>query len=140
MLVMEILISIFLIIGSFFVLVGGIGVVRLPDLFMRLHAPTKASTLGLGSFLIAGMIYAAFHGRFGFPEILLTLFAFVTAPVSANLLAQAAIHLNLRSRSGDVPEAINRPLPWQHQRSALFRAENRAEYRTDNQTQNPSED
>ena len=140
MLVMEILISIFLIIGSFFVLVGGIGMVRLPDLFMRLHAPTKASTLGLGSFLIAGMIYAAFHGRFGFPEILITLFAFVTAPVSANLLAQAAIHLNLRSRSGDVPEAIDRPLPWQRQRSALFRSENRAEYRTDNQTQNHSED
>lgn len=140
MLVMEILISIFLIIGSFFVLVGGIGMVRLPDLFMRLHAPTKASTLGLGSFLIAGMIYAAFHGRFGFPEILLTLFAFVTAPVSANLLAQAAIHLNLRSRSGDVPEAINRPLPWQRQRSALFRAEYRTDNQTHNQTQNPSED
>ena len=144
MLIMEILISIFLIIGSFFALVGGIGMVRLPDLFMRLHAPTKASTLGLGSFLIAGMIYAAFHGRFGFPEILLTLFAFVTAPVSANLLAQAAIHLNLRSRSGDVPEAINRPLPWQRQRSVLFRAENRAENHVanhvDNQTQNHSED
>ena len=140
MLIMEILISIFLIIGSFFVLVGGIGMVRLPDLFMRLHAPTKASTLGLGSFLIAGMIYAAFHGRFGFPEILLTLFAFVTAPVSANLLAQAAIHLNLRSRSGDVPEAINRPLPWQRQRSALFRAEYLTDNQTHNQTQNHSED
>ena len=75
-LVMEISVSFFLIIGAFFMLVGGIGMVRLPDLFMRLHAPTKSSTLGLGSFLIAGMIYAAFHGRFGFPEILLTLFNF----------------------------------------------------------------
>lgn len=110
---MEILVSVFLISGSFFLLVGGLGMVKLPDLFMRLHAPTKASTLGLGSFLIASMIYSAFHLRFGFAELLLTLFAFITAPVSANLLAQAAIHLNLRSRSGNVPEAINRPLPWQ---------------------------
>lgn len=112
-LVIEILVCFFLITGSFFLLVGGIGMVRLPDLFMRLHAPTKASTLGLGSYLIAAMIYAAFHYSFGFPELLLTLFAFITAPVSANLLAQAAIHLNLRSRSGNVPETINRRLPWE---------------------------
>lgn len=78
---LEILISIFLLIGSFFMLVGGIGMVRLPDLFMRLHAPTKSSTLGLGSFLIAAMIYSASFGRFGFAEVLITLFAFITAPV-----------------------------------------------------------
>ncbi len=113
MLIMEILISIFLIIGSFFALVGGIGMVRLPDLFMRLHAPTKASTLGLGSFLIAAMLFSATQGYFGFAELLITLFSFITAPVSANLIAQAAIHLRLRSTSGDVPEALNRPLPWQ---------------------------
>ncbi len=112
-LLLEIVISFFLVIGAFFIFVGGLGMVRLPDLFMRLHAPTKASTLGLGSFLIASIIYSAFSLRLGFPELLITLLAFITAPVSANLLAQAAIHLNLRSRSGDVPEAINRPLPWQ---------------------------
>lgn len=115
-LIMEIIVSIFLILGAFFTLVGGIGMVKLPDLFMRLHAPTKSSTLGLGSFLLAGMIYSAFYGRFGFAEILITLLAFITAPVSANLIAQAAIHLRLRSTSGDVPEAINRPLPWQRQK------------------------
>ena len=113
---MEIIVSIFLIIGAFFTLVGGIGMVKLPDLFMRLHAPTKSSTLGLGSFLIAGMIYAAFNHRLGFAEIIITLLAFITAPVSANLIAQAAIHLRLRSHSGDVPESLDRPLPWQRQR------------------------
>lgn len=115
-LVMEILVSIFLLIGAFFTLVGGIGMVRLPDLFMRLHAPTKSSTLGLGSFLIAAIIFAAFNGRFGFAEILITLFAFITAPVSANLMAQAALHLRLRSTSGEVPESLDRPLPWQRSR------------------------
>jgi len=109
---MEIIVSIFLVFGSFFMLVGSIGMVRLPDLFMRLHAPTKSSTLGLGSFLIASMIFFAFQGRFGFAELLITLLAFITAPVSANLIAQAALHLRLRSLSGEVPEAIERPLPW----------------------------
>ncbi|MDR2248813.1 Na+/H+ antiporter subunit G [Acinetobacter sp.] len=109
---MEIIVSIFLIFGAFFMLVGSIGMVRLPDLFMRLHAPTKSSTLGLGSFLIASMIFFAFQGRFGFAELLITLLAFITAPVSANLIAQAALHLRLRSLSGEVPEAIERPLPW----------------------------
>ncbi len=115
-LIMEIIVSFFLIVGSFFTLVGGIGMVKLPDLFMRLHAPTKSSTLGLGSFLLAAMIYAAFHSRLGFAELLITLLAFITAPVSANLIAQAAIHLRLRSTSGDVPETLDRALPWQKQK------------------------
>ena len=127
-LLMEILVSFFLIIGAFFMLVGGIGMVRLPDLFMRLHAPTKSSTLGLGSFLIAAMIHAAFNGRFGFAELLLTLLAFITAPVSANLIAQAALHLRLRSMSGNVPESLERPLPWQRKRKKIFR-----KYRTNQQ-------
>ncbi len=112
-LIFELIVSFFVVFGAFFMLVGSIGMIRLPDLFMRLHAPTKSSTLGLGSFLIAAMIFGATQGRFGFAELLITLFAFITAPVSANLMAQAAIHLRLRSTSGDVPEALNRPLPWQ---------------------------
>jgi multicomponent K+:H+ antiporter subunit G len=115
-LIMELIVSFFLLNGAFFTVVGGIGMVKLPDLFMRLHAPTKSSTLGLGSFLMAAMIYAAFHGRFGFAELIITLLAFITAPVSANLIAQAALHLRLRSTSGEVPEALDRPLPWQRQR------------------------
>ncbi|MFT4020195.1 MAG: Na+/H+ antiporter subunit G [Acinetobacter sp.] len=121
-LIMEIGVSFFLLVGSIFLLIGGIGLVRLPDLFTRLHAPTKSSTLGLGSFLIASMVFWAFHGRFGFAELILTFLAFITAPVSANLMAQAALHLKLRSLSGEVPEAIDRPLPWARYR---FRANGR---------------
>lgn len=127
-LLMEILVSFFLLVGSFFTIVGGVGMVKLPDLFMRLHAPTKSSTLGLGSFLIAAMIYAAFDGRLGFAELLITLLAFITAPVSANLIAQAAIHLRLRSTSGDVSEAINRPLPWQRQRKLKQHSEDQVQH------------
>ena len=119
-LILEILVSIFLLIGAFFMLVGGIGMVRLPDLFMRLHAPTKSSTLGLGSFLMASILFSAIYGRFGFAEVLITLFAFITAQVSANLMAQAALHLRLRSLSGEVQETMERPLPWQRSRRRTF--------------------
>ena len=53
---LEIITSVFLLIGAFFTLVGSIGLIRLPDFFMRLHAPTKASTLGVGGVLLASMV------------------------------------------------------------------------------------
>ncbi len=133
--VFEILVAFFLLVGSFFMLVGGIGMVRLPDLFTRLHAPTKSSTLGLGSFLIAAMIYSVSQGHFSFAEVLITLFAFLTAPVSANLMAQAALHLRLRSLSGQVPESIERPLPWQKGRGRSLQQQKVQHYRQTRQRQ-----
>lgn len=97
-----------LLVGAFFLLVGAIGLARLPDFLMRLHAPTKASTLGVGGILLASMIMSAVQGRIGFAELLITLFVFVTAPVSANLMAQAALHLRVPTKvpapKGAVPE------------------------------------
>ena len=95
-----------LLMAAFFSLVGAIGLVRLPDFFMRLHAPTKASTLGVGGVLLASMILAAAEGRAGFAELLITLFVFVTAPVSANLMAQAALHLRLPSKTPAPKDAV----------------------------------
>lgn len=102
----EWLVAAWVAIGAFFMLVGAVGLARLPDFFMRLHAPTKASTLGLGSLLIASMLFAAGQGRAGFAELLITLFVFVTAPVSANLMAQAALHLQLRSKAPVPDDAV----------------------------------
>ena len=78
----EVLASFLLLIAAFFALVGAIGLVRLPDFFMRLHAPTKATTLGVGGILLASMLLALKEGVV-LHELLITLFLFVTAPVSA---------------------------------------------------------
>lgn len=94
---LEIAVTFFLLVGSAFVLVGAIGLVRFPDFFTRLHAPTKAATLGVGSMLIASMLDALGRGEAGFPELLITLFLFVTAPVSAHVLAKAGIASGLPS-------------------------------------------
>ena len=104
--VIEWLAALLLLLGAFFLLVGAIGLTRLPDFFMRLHAPTKASTLGLGGMLLASMLLAAAHGRAGFAELLITLFVFVTAPVSANLLAQAALHLRVPGKAPPPEDAV----------------------------------
>lgn len=88
-----------IVLAAFFLLVGAIGLVRLPDFYMRLHAPTKASTLGVGGVLLASLLLASAQGRPGIAELLITLFVFVTAPVSANLMAQAALHLRVRSQA-----------------------------------------
>jgi multicomponent K+:H+ antiporter subunit G len=95
-----------IVIAAFFLLVGAIGLVRLPDFYMRLHAPTKASTLGVGGILVASMLVSAFQGRAGIAELLITLFVFVTAPVSANLMAQAALHLKIKSLAATPKDAV----------------------------------
>ena len=99
----EAVTSFCLVAGGFFALVGAIGLVRLPDSFMRFHAPTKATTLGVGGVLAASLLYFAGGGRLVVHELLVALFLFVTAPVSALMLARAAIQLRVRSRAS-VPE------------------------------------
>jgi multicomponent K+:H+ antiporter subunit G len=92
MLVAEALVSLLLLVGAFFLFVGSLGLAKLPDLLRRLHGPTKATTAGVGSVLIASMIYfLAFRGDPSVHELLLTVFLVLTAPVSAQMIAKAHI-------------------------------------------------
>lgn len=94
---LEILISFFILVGALFTLIGSIGLARLPDFFTRLHGPTKATTLGVGSLLIASTIYFTYHnGTLSIHEILITLFLLISAPITANMLAKAALHHRLQ--------------------------------------------
>ncbi|MDH4560716.1 Na+/H+ antiporter subunit G [Pseudomonas sp. BN411] len=88
----EVLVSALLILGSSFVLIGAIGLYRLPDFFMRLHGPTKATTLGVGSVVIASLVFfSADADGLSLHELLISLFLFISAPVSAYMLAKAAV-------------------------------------------------
>ena len=94
---LEIILSVLIILGGFFTLVGSLGLFKLPDFYMRLHGPTKASTLGVGAVLIASAIYFSFStDEISLHEVLVTLFLFITAPVSAHLMAKAALHIKGR--------------------------------------------
>jgi multicomponent K+:H+ antiporter subunit G len=96
--------ALLLVVGGAFALVGAVGLVRFGDFYMRLHAPTKASTLGVGGVLLASLLVSWAQGVAGLQVLLITLFVFVTAPVSANLLAMAGLHLRLPSKAPVPPD------------------------------------
>ncbi len=90
----DIIISALLVIGGFFGLVGSYGLVKLPDQMTRLHAPTKATTLGVGAVLIASLIwFPTQQGTVTWHELMITLFLFLTAPMTGFFIAKAHMHL-----------------------------------------------
>lgn len=100
----DALAALLLVVGVVFALVGSLGLVKLSDFLKRLHGPTKASTLGVGCVLIASMLYFAGGDRPEPHELLITLFVFLTAPVSAHLLVKAAMRLDPRLAPPDPPD------------------------------------
>ena len=93
----EILISFFIVLAGVFGLVGSMGMIKLRDTMQRLHAPTKATTLGVGGVLIASMLYFLLvKGGLSFHELLITIFLFLTAPVSAHFVAKTYIQAKMK--------------------------------------------
>lgn len=89
---LEALVAALLVAGGAFALVGAIGLAKLGDFYKRIHGPTKATTLGVGGTLLAScLFFTLLEGRFSSRELLVALFLFITAPVSAQLLVQAAL-------------------------------------------------
>jgi len=109
--VWEWLIAIFLLIGAGFALVGSYALACLHDFMKRLHGPTKASTLGVGAVLIASIAYFFLLGEPSFKALLITLFLFLTAPVSAQMLMQAALKLDPSLRPPAPPVSATRADP-----------------------------
>ncbi|MCK0097436.1 monovalent cation/H(+) antiporter subunit G [Yoonia sp. F2084L] len=97
-----------LIIGSGFVLVGVIGLLKFNDPMTRLHAPTKVGTVGIGMLLIASIIHSFDIGEPSTHELLIMGFLFVTAPISANFIAKVNIH----RRACDTPPEPPRDDTW----------------------------
>ena len=85
----DILTAVIWIAGSLFALLAAIGVLRMPDVFTRMQASTKAATLGLGCLLVGAALQ---FGDFGSVIRLLSIGAFIllTTPVSALVIARAA--------------------------------------------------
>ncbi|MBU0689979.1 MAG: Na+/H+ antiporter subunit G [Gammaproteobacteria bacterium] len=89
----EFLVAALILLGALFALLGSVGLARLPDFFTRLHGPTKATTLGVGAMSLASALYfTTTQPGLSLHEIAVMMFLFITAPVSAHLLAKAALH------------------------------------------------
>ena len=85
----DIVVGVLLLVGAAFILVSAIGVLRLPDVFMRMHAATKAGTLGAALILLA-IVVAFADLAVSVKALLVFSFLLLTAPVAAHLLGRAA--------------------------------------------------
>lgn len=85
----EILVGILMIVGAFFMFVAGLGLIRMPDLFLRMSCSTKAGTIGVGALLLALAIYFT---DFAVATRAVATIAFIllTAPVSSHRIGRIA--------------------------------------------------
>jgi multicomponent K+:H+ antiporter subunit G len=97
-----------LLIGSGFVIVGVIGLLKFKDPMTRLHAPTKVGTVGIGMLLVASIANSFILGDPSTHELLIMAFLFVTAPISANFIAKVNIH----RRACETPPSPLRDDTW----------------------------
>lgn len=106
----DTLLALLILTGAIFTFIGSLGLARLADFYTRLHGPTKATTLGVGCLLIASAVFFSVRDEgVSLHEVLVTLFLFITAPVSAHLLAKAALHLKVKSLAPTPADDRNPP-------------------------------
>ena len=88
--VLDIAVALCLIAGAFFILVGCIGLIRMPDLCTRMHAASVIDTLGAGR-LLFGLLLAAGANLVGAKLVMLGLLIFFASPTATHALARAAV-------------------------------------------------
>jgi len=101
-------ITVCLIIGAAFAMIGTIGLLKFNDPMVRLHAPTKVGTIGIGALLLASMIHSYVFSDGSMHELLIMAFLFVTSPISANFISKVNIH----RRNCDVPPVPPQDEAW----------------------------
>lgn len=102
--------ALLLLLGAGLALTGSLGLLRLGSFYERIHAPTLGATLGIGSVLIASMLFfSVLQTRLVLHEVLIAVFMVVTTPVTLMLLARAALYRDRRERSEDVPPPPSPP-------------------------------
>lgn len=95
----SIIVVFFLLLGSFIIIVGSLGLLRLSNFYQRIHGPAITVTLGAGSVLIASMVlFSSTQQRFVIHELLITLLIFMTAPLGAMMIMRAAVYRGLRKK------------------------------------------
>lgn len=106
-------VTLLLLLGSLIVLIGTIGLVRLPHFYQRIHGPAITVTLGAGCILIASMLFfTALQSRLVIHELLITAFILLTAPVVAMLLMRTAVYRDLRARRRESETESNEVYPF----------------------------
>ncbi|WP_047981423.1 monovalent cation/H(+) antiporter subunit G [Ornithinibacillus contaminans] len=113
--IINILIIVLLLIGAFVTLSASIGIIRFPDIYTRLHAATKASTVGVASVLIGAFIYLyAKEGIVSGKLLIGILFILITAPVSAHMIGRAAHNSGIKPLTKNRTDAYEEAMQKQN--------------------------
>ncbi len=99
----DVLVGLFLIAGAAFVLIAAIGIVRLPDLLTRMHASTKAGTLG-ALLVLVGLALFEGSGEVVSKVVATILFLLLTAPIAAHMIGRAHARLMKTLKDGKVKD------------------------------------
>lgn len=100
----AILTALLLLLGATLTLIGSLGLLRLTSFYDRVHAPTLGTTLGIGSVLIASMLFfSVLQTRPVLHELLIATFMVVTTPITLMLLARAALYRDRQEGNEEVP-------------------------------------
>ncbi|HLR80588.1 MAG TPA: monovalent cation/H(+) antiporter subunit G [Bacillota bacterium] len=109
--ILNILIALFLLIGTFFIISSAIGIIRFPDVYTKLHAATKAPTLGIASILIGSFLFLyVAHGVVSGKLLLAIVFILLTSPVGGHMLSRAAHHAGVKPVTKNQPDAYAKAL------------------------------
>ena len=102
-------VALLLVLAGCLSVIGSLGLLRLSNFYQRIHGPALLNTLGAGCVLVASMLFfSALQTRPVIHELLITVFMLLTAPVTAILLARAAIFRDRRAGRNDVPPPAHR--------------------------------
>lgn len=105
-------IAVFLIAGGLIILIGALGLLRLPNFYQRIHGPAVTITFGAGSILIASMLFfSGLQSRPVIHELLITAFVFLTAPITSMLIMRAAVYRDLRNGKIDYTKSNGEQFP-----------------------------
>lgn len=96
--------------GALLVLSAAIGLLRLPDFYTRIHAPTKAATLGLLLAAAGSILGQEGRSAFWLEEVLLVLFVCLTLPISTQVLVRGAAARGVPQTAGTRGRPTSRPL------------------------------
>lgn len=107
--------AISMIIGSLFAFLSAIGVVRLPDVFTRMQATTKANTLGVGFIMLGLMLFFSELGATA-RALLIIAFIFITIPVGAHMLSRAAYFTKVPLWKGSIIDELEGKYDIEHHR------------------------
>lgn len=95
-------VAVLVILGGSIILIGALGLLRLPTFYQRIHGPAITITIGTGCILMASILYfSVLQSRIIIHEVIITAFVFMTAPVVSMMIMRSAVYRDLRAGKKD---------------------------------------